>query len=69
VSRPSTKETLARDAEILRLMEEEELSQRSVAKRLGLSESTVSRAWRREMRRRDQAVEDSDEDVDVEIES
>lgn len=69
MSRPSTKVTLARDAEILRLMDEEHLSQRAIAKRLGINEGTVSRAWRREMIRHDQAAEGSDEDVDVEIES
>jgi hypothetical protein len=43
-------------------MEEERLNGRSVAKRLGLSESTVGKAWKRAVDRRNRARTDEKDD-------
>ena len=53
---------MARDAEVLRLMEEEHLANRTIARRLGISEAAVSRAWRRAMDRRRQVEDDYEEE-------
>lgn len=58
---PTRQATVERDQEILRLMDVEHLRPRTIAKRLGLSESTVSRAWRRAMDRLSKADDDDDD--------
>lgn len=56
--------TAERDEEILRLMDEPHcLSGKAIAERLGMSQSAVSRAWRRALARRD-GNEELDDDWD-----
>ena len=54
--------TIERDDEILRLMDEEHLRPKTIAYRLGISASTVSRAWRRAYERQQAAKYADDED-------